>query len=164
MSAKVIDSFEFCRRQEQLSGQTASTEFARLVPELANLDSMLHWSFTGGQHGKGYAQLAMEVRGEVQVICQRCLKPLAIPVDSKSVLVLAGNEVQADDIEAGLDDDSVDVIVGSGAMDIMMLVEDEVLLALPLSPRHEICPDTDKSVEVKSRADSPFSVLKKLKQ
>lgn len=164
MSAKVIDSFEFCRKQQQLSGQTATAELARLVPELADLESMLHWSFTGGQHDNGHAQLVMEVRGEVRVICQRCLKPLAIPLDSKSSLVLARNEVQADEIEAGLDDDSVDVIVGSRAMDIRMLVEDEVLLALPLSPRHETCPDTDKSVEAKSRADSPFSILKELKQ
>jgi uncharacterized protein len=163
MSAKVIDSFEFSRQRQQLSGQTATSDFLRLVPELADSDGMLHWSFTGGQHGNGYAQLGMKVHGEVRVICQRCLKPLAVAVDSESSLVLARNDGEADEIESRLDDDSVDVIVGSGAMDIMMLVEDEVLLALPLSPRHDICPDADKSVEAESRTDSPFSILKNLK-
>jgi len=163
MSANVIDSFEFCRKHQQLRGQTATAEFERLTPELADSEGVLDWSFTGGFHGNGYAQLGMEVRGEVRVICQRCLKPLAIPVVSQSSLVLARNDSDADDIGSRLDDDRVDVIVGSSAMDIMMLLEDEVLLVLPLSPRHDICPDTDQGAEAKSQADSPFSILKNLK-
>jgi uncharacterized protein len=43
-----------------------------------------------------------------------------------------------------------------------VLVEDEALLALPLSPRHEQCPG-DVPTSGKEKAESPFAVLKKLK-
>jgi uncharacterized protein len=44
----------------------------------------------------------------------------------------------------------------------MVLVEDEALLALPLSPRHEKCPG-DVPTSGVEKAESPFAVLKKLK-
>jgi uncharacterized protein len=72
---------------------------------------------------------------------------------------------------AALDDESEeDVLVLSSEFDLLMLVEDELLMALPLVPRHETCP-----VEVKlavqdadfAAADavkpSPFAALASLR-
>jgi uncharacterized protein len=44
----------------------------------------------------------------------------------------------------------------------MVLVEDEALLSLPLSPRHEVCPEGSEAA-VSSKLESPFAILKKLK-
>ena len=66
----------------------------------------------------------------------------------------------ADEVEEALDDESIDVIVGSTAQDLVQLVEDEVLLSLPQSPRHEICPGEAPTVPV-DKPESPFAVLKK---
>jgi uncharacterized protein len=44
------------------------------------------------------------------------------------------------------------------------MIEDEALLALPLSPKHDVCPDPSDFAAAKSgKADSPFAVLKNLK-
>jgi uncharacterized protein len=48
-------------------------------------------------------------------------------------------------------------------MELMYLVEDEALLALPQSPRHEVCPDSSLLDKVKSEKISPFDALKSLK-
>jgi uncharacterized protein len=56
-------------------------------------------------------------------------------------LILAKNEENADEIDALLDDDEVDVVVGSKAFDVNDLIEDEALLAIPQSPKHAVCPD-----------------------
>jgi uncharacterized protein len=59
----------------------------------------------------------------------------------------------------------VDVIVGSRSLDILALVEDEALLALPLAPKHEVCPDQSvQDLAGESKKESPFSVLKNLKK
>jgi len=64
-----------------------------------------------------------------------------------------------------LEDDEVDVIVGSHAFDLLQVIEDEALLALPLSPKHETCPDRDAFERLKEdRKESPFAVLKNLKK
>jgi uncharacterized protein len=104
----------------------------------------------------------MVVDGEVALVCQRCLLPFSYGLDTHSLLVLASDEADADATEEALDDERIDVIVGSAALDLLQLVEDEVLLALPLSPRHPKCPDGG-SVPAPEKPDSPFAVLQKLK-
>lgn len=162
MSAQVIDSVEFCRTAGQTSGATPVAEFKRLSADLADASGELRWSFQGGLHPEGDPQLVMEVAGSVKLVCQRCMTPFDYPLQTRSTLVLAADDEQADEAEARLDDDSIDVIVGSKAMDLLMLVEDEALLSLPLSPRHEVCPGPAQEVQ-KDKAESPFAVLKNLK-
>ena len=162
MSAKNVDSFEFCNQQQQLSGETPVAEFARLSGELANKAGTLDWTITGGRHAAGLPQLSLKVSGQVALVCQRCLSPLAHPLLSESTLVLAKNEADADEVEARLDDESLDVIAGSTTMDLMVLLEDEALLALPLSPKHAQCPG-DAPTSGTEKAESPFAVLKKLR-
>ncbi len=162
MTATIVDSFAFCRLGEQVSGTTPVTGFARLPQELADSSGVIRWRFAGGRHPQGLPQLTMAVDGEVRLVCQRCLKPLDHVIASETVLVLAADEAAADDIEARLEDDSIDVIVGSSSQDLLQLVEDEALLSLPLSPRHEVCPDGTPSVKA-DKADSPFAVLRQLK-
>jgi uncharacterized protein len=162
MSANHVDGFEFCRLDEELSGVTPVAAFPRLVAEAVNSAGEIRWSFAGGHHPKGFPQLTMSVEGEVSLLCQRCLSPYRQPVASETVLVMARDEADADNTEATLDDDSIDVIVGSASMDLLQLVEDELLLSLPLSPRHESCPG-DVPTLVADKPESPFSVLKTLK-
>ena len=163
MTAKAIDLFEFCRNKQRLSGDVPVSDFARLTVELADNKGELAWSLQGGQHEPGSAQLTLQLEGEVHLICQRCLTAYPLAIASKSLLVLAKTEAEADETEARLDDDSIDVIVPSGSQDLMVLVEDEALLALPLSPRHESCPAGAAPGTVNDKAESPFAVLKKLK-
>jgi uncharacterized protein len=77
--------------------------------------------------------------------------------------VLGRDDEDADQIEEALDDESIDVIVGSNCSDIRDLLEDEALLALPQSPKHEVCPDTELLDSLKSEKVSPFAGLKNLK-
>jgi uncharacterized protein len=165
MSAHVVDSFEFCRSAGQASGSTPVAEFKRLCADLADPGGELHWSFQGGLHPEGDPQLVMHVSGNVKLICQRCMTLLDHSLHAHATLVLAADEERADEAEARLDDDRIDVIVGSKAMDLLMLVEDEALLSLPLSPRHEVCPGPVQEIQKvqREKADSPFAVLKNLK-
>jgi uncharacterized protein len=79
--------------------------------------------------------------------------------------VLAQDESSADEIDAQLADESVEVIVGSHSFDVAQVIEDEALLTIPLSPKHDVCPDMAvQPVPQKVEKESPFAVLKKLKQ
>lgn len=162
MTATVVDSFAFCRSGEHAAGTTPVASLPRLSRDLADSSGEIRWRFDGGRHPQGLPQLTMQVEGEVRLVCQRCLTPYVHPIASETVLVLARDEGDADDIEVRLDDDSIDVIVGAAAQDLLQLVEDEALLSLPLSPRHEICPG-DAPKLAADQPESPFAVLKQLK-
>lgn len=165
MNAYLIDSFEFCRLKERREGEIDVSNLPRLAAELQDDSGSLRWALAGGADRFGHLQLTLAVSGLVHLRCQRCLTPFAFTVDSESVLILASDDANADEIDASLEDDEVDVIVGSSATDVAGLIEDEVLLAMPLSPRHNVCPDDPMLDAGKSGEKySPFSVLNKLKQ
>ena len=161
MNAVVIDTFEFSRKKERLEGEQAVADFARLREEVADASGAVQWAVQGGAHALGHPQMTLSVKAEVKLMCQRCLTPFAYGIESQTTLVLAKDEEAADELEDKLADEDLDVIAGSKIMNVLDLVEDDVLLAIPLSPKHERCPDqagaefggTDKRV-------SPFDVLK----
>jgi uncharacterized protein len=160
----VIDAFEFCRTNGTREGVTPVAEMPRLAKETADPTGEIAWKAEGGTSKHGYPQLRLTVKGAVQLVCQRCMQPFAHELDSSTLLMLGKDDANADEIEEIIEDDSVDVIVGTRDMDLMYLVEDEALLALPQSPRHEECPDTSLLDSLKSESQSPFAGLKNLKK
>lgn len=165
MNAFVIDAFEFCRLKDRREGEVDVSELPRLAQESVDKFGLMRWSLQGGADKLGHPRLMLSVSGAVRLICQRCLTPFTFDIFSESVLILASDESSADAIDALLEDEAVEVIVGSRNFNILELLEDEALLAIPTSPRHDSCPDqllpkAAKDVE----KVSPFAVLKNLKQ
>jgi len=161
MSALLIDTFEFSRLKERREGELAVADFARLREETADATGAVQWLAQGGTHVLGYPQLHLSVKAEVKLMCQRCLTPFAFAIASQTTLVLAKDEEAADELEDKLADEDMDVIAGSKSMNLLELVEDEVLLSVPLSPKHERCPDqVGQEVGAADRRVSPFEVLK----
>jgi len=163
MSAFVIDDFEFCWNGGHREGKTPVAEMTRLAADCADSSGIIAWSVQGGQTREGYPSLTLTVEGDVHLVCQRCLTPFSYHIDSSTMLVLGKDDAEADEIEEILDDESIDVIVGSRTCDIRDLFEDEALLALPQAPKHEVCPDTALLDAIKSDKVSPFAALKSLK-
>lgn len=165
MNAFVIDAFEFCRLKGARQGEIAVADLPRLADESVDKAGTVSWSLQGGANGQGHPQLVLSVSGGVKLMCQRCLTPFAFDIGSESVLVLAQDEGSADEIDMLLADESVDVIVGSREFNVAELIEDDALLAIPLSPRHEACPGklVSKAPEDVGKV-SPFAVLKNLKK
>ena len=163
MNAFVIDAFDFSRINGSREGVTPVAEMTRLTKDCADNSGSIRWKVQGGTSKQGYPQLTLSVAGTVHLVCQRCLTPFAYDIDSETVLMLGKDDAHADEIEDILDDESIDVIVGSRAMNVADLVEDEALLALPQVPKHDVCPDTALLDALKGEKKSPFAGLKDLK-
>jgi len=163
MNAFEIDAFEFCRTNSTREGVTPVAEMTRLSKECANTSGEIAWKAEGGTSKQGYPQLLLAVAGKVQLVCQRCLTPFDYAMDSSTLLMLGKDDEEADEIEEIIDDESIDVIVGTRSMNLMDLIEDEALLALPQVPKHEVCPDASLLDKAKSAKESPFATLKGLK-
>ena len=163
MGKLIIDAFEFCRLKERQEGSLAVSELARVQKEAPGEQRRVDWLIAGGVDHTGHAQLSLSVHGVISLVCQRCLHPVDVDVASRSVLILARTEEEADNVEALLADDAVDVIVVEKKIDIAELVEDEVLLAIPQSVKHEACPNDANAVFDALKKPSAFAALKDLK-
>src|SRR5471032_2760789 len=123
MNAIVIDAFDFCRSNGSQHGVTPVGEMTRLIKDCADTSGTITWTVAGGTSKMGFPQLTLSVSGTVRLVCQRCLTPYAYHIDASTSLLLGKDDEQADEIEEMIDDETIDVIVGSRAMDVMDLVE-----------------------------------------
>ncbi|MEO5881097.1 MAG: YceD family protein [Caldimonas sp.] len=95
--------------------------------------------------------------------CQRCLQRMVVPLSLDQRLFFVPGEDAAAGLDAESDDD---VLALEPALDLRSLIEDELLLALPLVPRHELCPEP-LPVEPEPEApasEHPFAALAALKR
>ena len=167
MNGLLIDAFEFSRLKERREGQLPIAALPRLAKEALSDAGIIAWAIAGDNDHVGHPRLRLQIAGAVRLTCQRCLGPLDFDVSGEAVLILAKDEEQADQIDELLADDEIDVIVGAKSMSIAELVEDEALLAIPLSVRHDVCPDALPDSLDSLAADgkpSPFAILKDLKR
>lgn len=81
---------------------------------------------------EGYPQLHLVVGGSVLVACQRCLQALDWPVNVDVCLTMVSTDREAQ----GLADPFETLLLTNGELAPDEIVEDEVLAALPLAPRH----------------------------
>lgn len=109
----------------------------RLHDLLVDADGEVSYQLQGMQGQQGEPMLHLIVSGQVRLACQRCLLavPLELAVDSLLELVPEGAELSQEELE----DDTKDYLPLAGELNVADLVEEEILLSLPVAPRHEDC-------------------------
>lgn len=159
----VIDGLEFARRQGVLSGHLRLDALPRLAEVLFDVSGGLDYVVSGASDG-GIASLSLQLRGPLRLICQRCLGALdfALNVRGRLMLIEPGAHWPSDDELGGLEDETCDAVEASREMDLAPMLEEEILLALPLAPRHEDC--KPPAAKLASVSPSPFAQLAKLKR
>lgn len=115
--------------------------------------------------GQPQAWLHIEAKTQVMLECQRCLAPVAADVDAKRSFLFVHGEEAAAELDADSEDD---VLALTRSLDLRDLIEDELLLALPLVPRHETCPQpllqSETPAAAEEKAPHPFAALASLKR
>lgn len=158
----VIDPARFARDQSRLSGMLSVAKLPRLADVLFDQDGKVNYELEGFTTENGDPALHLSVGGDLAVRCQRCLErlPLHIAVTRDLVLVSEMREIDPTDGE----DDDIDTIPGVAALDVLDLVEQEVVLSLPIAPRH---PEATCEAQLAGQtiaASSPFAALAGLKR
>lgn len=156
----VVDSLEFARQSRRLAGGVTVAELGRLADVLVDDGGKLACELLGMRDAEGNPCLRLKVDGGLNLRCQRCLAAMRfeVHIDSTLRLVAPGEEWPDDELA----EDGPDAIEASRELAVLPLVEDEVLLALPIAPRHEEC-RPPMAVEGNEHRPSPFAALAKLK-
>ncbi len=111
--------------------------------------------------------LGLQAQAAVWLTCQRCLQPFTVPLHIDQRIRFVRGEAEAEALDAEIEDD---VLALSKSLDLRALVEDELLLALPIVPRHDSCPQplpvplgADAMPEDVPERPHPFAALQRLK-
>jgi len=108
--------------------------------------------------------LHLDASAVIALTCQRCLGPVRVPLEvHRRILFVAG-----EDAAARLDAErEEDVLALSRALDLRELVEDELLLAAPLVPMHDACPEPLRFTDddrIDDGEEHPFAALAALRR
>ncbi|GAB3625250.1 metal-binding protein [Pandoraea terrae] len=189
MSEYVVDLFEFARTGRVAEGDVRLTALPRMltevpaeVAEAARAEQVFHWRVEGAERkvpradGKESIEqfITLAVTGPMWLECQRCMKPYQEPLVSETTFEIVHDEAAAEN--RPLDEDELEALVGSKQFDLLSLIEEELLLALPIVPKHTVCPAVHDSLatgsdgltesvpEPEEDKPSPFAALAALKR
>lgn len=154
----VIDGLEFARNGSRLQGDWPLADFPRLRESLHADVGALRYELQGVPEQHGRPALRLRVQGALQLICQRCLGPLEHRVHIESSLLLRATQAEID--AEPVDAEGPEQIVAGREMAVHDLIEDELLLALPLAPRHERC--AGRAAAGQGGKHTPFAGLRDL--
>ena len=169
-----LDVAAFARDGASLQGEWPATSLERLADAAAaeapaSQWPAVTWSAQGEvreARGEGQLWLHMKIGASVQLTCQRCLKAVGETLALEHSFRFVKDEALAAELDV---DSEEDVLSLQRHFDLAELIEDELLLALPLVPRHETCPEPlpvpaeDEEVFEEKRPN-PFAALAALKK
>ena len=164
---ETIDPIQLAEQGVRLTGELPLRDMARLasVCEVGEGMATADLKFAREPHGLRYLRARIEAR--LRLICQRCLQPMDVEVRSQPILAL----FRPDESQAGVPEEAEPLVVEPG-WSLAALVEDELLLAMPMMPRHRtgecaastVPPRKEARVEVETERPNPFAVLEKLRK
>ena len=129
--------------------------------------------FDGVTGGEPRLKMNLSLKGQMQLICQRCMQPCLVQIDESRQFVFLANEALADAFP--MEDDALEPLVMDSQFDLLGTIEDEILLSLPLIPKHPdgTCEpaalgsgadDPFNQGETVKKPDNPFNILKNMKK
>ena len=160
-----FNALELAETGGTMSGVVDPTGLSRLADRLLPPDQAsraeIGWRITGGSDSLGRPMLTLSLEGRAFLVCQRCLRPFAVPVEQETMLLLARDEAELKVLDAA----EPEVILAKEPVDPVALVEDELLLSLPFSPRHSEreCGSAGAAHAGPEAAQTPFAALARLK-
>ncbi len=170
-----LDIRAFAQAGGELQGHSPLAQWPRLLGEqMAGAqarDHAVRWRLQGHATpvAGGPSRIGLTLWAEVDLPlqCQRCLGPVVETIGAEREFVFVADEATAEALDDELEED---VLVLSRDFDALALVEDELILALPLVPRHEVCPQdvpleaVDEGFEAAGERPNPFAALAALKK
>jgi len=148
----------FSKKNLKIKDRCSISEFPRIYEMILNKDDQVDISLEFSLVSNRVPTLKGDLRFNVVIECQRCLKPLELVLRSDISFAF----IQSDE-EASLIDSSFEVVNDHNKeIDSHEFLTDEMLLMIPMIPKHSHqCKKIENDYVINS---NPFNILKSLKK
>lgn len=168
-----MDANKVFRQHVTIEGCISLPTLQRLAGYLADEQGTVVVKLTFDKDEAGHRRIHGSVQAQVNVVCQRCLEPMALRLEEPLCLALVSSEAMARELPDNMDPwlmtpDNDELLTSD-------IIEDQLILAMPVVSRHQQCsagsPAQQKLDELQKAADTvsdagtqnPFAVLARLK-
>ncbi len=129
---KYIQPLQLAKHRAELQGQLSLKECVRLKELLADTVGMVHVQVKFGQDEHGFSYIKGSVESVLHLQCQRCMQAMDYFLHAPISL----SPVSSEEAAAKLPDYYEPLLLEEERIAVVDLVEDEVLLSLPLAAKH----------------------------
>ena len=168
---KQLDLRSLAARGVHIEGTVTPEDLPRLADSGVTIADSGSAAFDFRRDEEGRYVVAVCIEAKLVMQCQRCLRDMEVPMKSASVMACVWTDEEAAALPATYEP----LLVDDNA-DLSNIAEEEILLAIPVSPVHEKeCKSLEQraalqtdleepaAVEVIGKRGSPFAVLERLK-
>jgi uncharacterized protein len=175
---KALRRIDFCAPQSyQGAGFLEIAALPRVAEEASSIEpgDGFHWQvkthFAESPGSEPQQILELAIKGRIHLVCQSCLRDCGLDLTQESRFVMVATEEEADAFP--MEDDQQEPLVASQHFDLLGLIEDEVLLSMPLIPKHPdgTCQphassfgEGGESADASEKPQNPFNILKNMKK
>ena len=128
-----INPFELCERNITLDGQLPLQQLARIAAVLENPTGKVNIQLIFGREKLGRHYIKGHVAATMVLQCQRCGQPVSYDINVEPCLSPVIDDIQAKQLPKEYDP----LLTGGESISLVELVEEELLLSLPMIPKHE---------------------------
>ena len=161
-----LDVTRLAEAGAEFDGVWPGAGFKRLGEGTLGPPADVRWSIRGERRGATRDETWMHLTcsSAVELTCQRCLQALTQALQVRRSIRFVRDEAEAERLDEEFDDDVL--ALRSTGLDLQALVEDELILAMPIVARHETCPQPLPPFAAQDiePAPNPFAVLAALKK
>ncbi|MBA3660493.1 MAG: DUF177 domain-containing protein [Gammaproteobacteria bacterium] len=159
-----IDPFRFAEQKLGLTGTVKVADMHRLSTNLSPSDNLVSVNLQFGVDEQNISFLKGHLETNVTLQCQRCMEPFIYEIISDFILGIVNTLDEANDLPERYEP----ALAKDGHLALRELIEDEIILNLPIIPRH-LPEDCNVKLPLqgprweKEKEKNPFQVLESLK-
>jgi len=126
------DLESLANRGVTLGGELALTELTRVVDLLHSAVGSVRAALEFRQRRDGWIGVELDLKASVELVCQRCLEPFRHDLAERVDVVMADAKALPATVPDGFEPFELE----EGRLQPAQLIEDELIVAIPLVPKH----------------------------
>ena len=161
-----VDPFRFAENEVNLEGIIPLKDMERLLPSLQSDDGSVAVKMVFEVDEQGTHVVRGHYKTHLTLQCQRCMAAFEYEVSGNLLLGIVSDEEEIDALPKGYDA----AIIKDGSLIIKDIIEDELILSLPIVPMHDaddckiaIPLAFSSSKEAEAEQEHPFKVIELLR-
>jgi uncharacterized protein len=164
---KEIDPFRLANNGLRLEGELELSKMARLSAAIVDNHGIVDVELQFDIDQTGTPFMVGHIKTELPLVCERCMQTMQHQVDTDLSFGLIRHERQAEQLPEQYEPWLID---SDAPVELSSIVEDELLLAIPIVPKHEhaCLPEemwqSGEDIGEEEKPESPFAVLSALKK
>ena len=132
-----VDAGRLFARNGKINAALSFARLKRFTDFLADPDGHVEVSLSFNLDEQGRRRLQGNLQTRASQVCQRCLQPMQVELYCELDVLVLGSDAELQQLRDVVAETTDVIVADAPGLDVIALIEDELILSLPLVPLHQ---------------------------